>query len=1603
MLKYVFILVMAVSIASAQPASVTPLGPDGGIISILKGSLTDDVILAVVRENDLYRSIDGGESWMPVPPLVSELDKSGFIISDITFFPNSSDTVLLASTKGLYRSIDKGISWSLIPAFPTPRFSIRYAPGNQNILIGSDENGVLRSTDKGNTWMPLKDNIFFGNRMVRRVAIHPGDKNPATMRIVATTGFDDTTGVFLTTNGGATWSPLITGLPSGPGRKIYAAEVDSTGLGNTDFRVIIGTGDGIYVMQTDYASGAWQALQRNDIMLHGIVTGGMVVYQQFDTLTQTHNFNLFISSNGSDYNGAPAATTPSNGILKIESRFNTIFPVIPTSPPPVTRIFDKLCDVTSMFVPIRANKQKMYVGTTNGIFVTTDGGGNWNRKNSGIQSTAIRNVVSFSANTAFAHILFAGVYGGGIIRSTDDGVSWQEANDGLLNPYVTTVAVNKKRNTIYAGTPLTIFRSIDAGATWNSIFSVQPANVVTPALFRTDRNDMTIRISPVDPDIILFRSPAYGINISTDGGMQWSVVVPPPGFDTVYVPENIAFDPMDPSTIYLSGIGMFKSTDLGKQWIDVSSNLPLSAADGAAGPMIPLSYISPTINPMNNNEIYVAAVFSRKDNSPNRSYRTTDGGASWSMLDTVLKSYDFEFDRYDPQRVISSGVGGIFRTVNGGFDWTPVLPPQKESEIFLIDPHDRNANIYYAGSSYGALKVTLNDLPLLSVDTTEIDFGTVRVGEAQSKTVTFRNTNGARNVLVSYIGMSYPDQFYFTGDPVFDIPAGGEQPIELVYVPTSGGASAATVLFTTTDLQRDTVRLRLTGRAFTREVFENFSFDFGTVTVGADSALFIDIDNQFGTAPITVNFLGSTDSTEFIYSENRTVTVDTGSVTPLKFTFAPRSAGVKKSFAAFTTTDPKFPAIQLRLTGTGVIKNFISRRVLIDTGVGFLSMTNEPIVHYYSFLTKLLRRADMAVDWKKAASSSQYNSMLFVRPSGQIPQEMIDSLRGYIINGGTVVAVGDFGPENNLPFNTFFHDSVWQQYGVRTGIRFNADLIVDGSPQDKMNYGTVTAFPYSRNTLTNNVDSIIAFASGSLSVDSTVTNAAPLFVTHSPAIVSIDPVDSTVHQISTAIVAAVSRIGKGKIVALADAEIWWDGFVLDSIPEFGILSGKNLQFALNVFGAIDDYSVQLPEPTPQEEYKLISIPYSFRDSSVLALFKDLGQPNDLVWRMFGKWSDATGYAEFPKDFKTIRRGEGYWLITKQPTNINFGSTDVQGSESDFEIMLNPGYNLIGNPFPYAVSWAESEREDSTVSRILWKYNRGFDTTTQTMEPFRGYFLKNNSKQNKNIRINSNRIVSTAALPKENDPYGSGEPGEWKVQLIAENASGSDRMNYIGMIHAEQNDAQRFNIEEPPAAPGDFVSLSLINGISRYAADYRPIVPSGQFWDFEVTSNQHSLPITISTKIFGEFPQIFTVYLLDIVKERMYDISLSQSHSFTFDKNEGKRSFRILVGDRNFVSANANGIPLVPLEYSLSQNFPNPFNPITTIQYTLSNSGFVKLDVFNMLGQKIKSLVQAQQPIGSYTVQWDATNDSKIPVASGIYYYRLQAGNFSSSKKMTLIK
>ena len=149
-------------------------------------------------------------------------------------------------------------------------------------------------------------------------------------------------------------------------------------------------------------------------------------------------------------------------------------------------------------------------------------------------------------------------------------------------------------------------------------------------------------------------------------------------------------------------------------------------------------------------------------------------------------------------------------------------------------------------------------------------------------------------------------------------------------------------------------------------------------------------------------------------------------------------------------------------------------------------------------------------------------------------------------------------------------------------------------------------------------------------------------------------------------------------------------------------------------------------------------------------------------------------------------------------------------------------------------------------------------------------------------------------------------------------------------------------------------------------------------------------------------------------ENTFNLAFAGTEAINSDEKIIKLKFRKLKKDADLIlikaAVNETEINVlnsfdafIPEEFKLCQNYPNPFNNNTVIEFRIPESALIGLKIYNLIGQEVKTLVSENYNAGTYKIEWDGTNNEGIRVNSGIYFYRLKAGSFTSLKKMVLLK
>ena len=132
---------------------------------------------------------------------------------------------------------------------------------------------------------------------------------------------------------------------------------------------------------------------------------------------------------------------------------------------------------------------------------------------------------------------------------------------------------------------------------------------------------------------------------------------------------------------------------------------------------------------------------------------------------------------------------------------------------------------------------------------------------------------------------------------------------------------------------------------------------------------------------------------------------------------------------------------------------------------------------------------------------------------------------------------------------------------------------------------------------------------------------------------------------------------------------------------------------------------------------------------------------------------------------------------------------------------------------------------------------------------------------------------------------------------------------------------------------------------------------------------------------------------------LLNIAIEQNISANFTESDMEIDY-VRIYETSILSTNNK---MIPTSFNLHQNFPNPFNPATTLYYDLPQDSFIKITIYDMLGNVVNNLVNSNQSSGYKSVKWDGTNGHGKHVSAGVYFYTIQVGVYRQTKKMILLK
>jgi hypothetical protein len=340
----------------------------------------------------------------------------------------------------------------------------------------------------------------------------------------------------------------------------------------------------------------------------------------------------------------------------------------------------------------------------------------------------------------------------------------------------------------------------------------------------------------------------------------------------------------------------------------------------------------------------------------------------------------------------------------------------------------------------------------------------------------------------------------------------------------------------------------------------------------------------------------------------------------------------------------------------------------------------------------------------------------------------------------------------------------------------------------------------------------------------------------------------------------------------------------------------------------------------------------------------------------------------------LAKGRGYWLKFGQAGPVG---TSLADPDTSVTASVQDKWNLIGGPSGF-VDVGDITPAGTTVSSSYYGYNSGGYYTATTIEPGHGYWVKVNGAGTLDLSASGAAAPKTAAVAPEFQGAGT---------ITVRDAAGRTTSLYIGSL-SPGRDAGFFEL--PPAPPSGAFDVRFGSGRNLET------IPSGEgksAGGYPILVQGAAYPVTVSWDL-GNVADAGGKLSLTTAGAGTAATPIAGSGSVVF------RDARSIAGLSLSGSGNGSGLPGT---FTLGKNYPNPFNPTTSMRVDIPASSEVVVAVYDLLGRLVSTLLTGPQQAGSVTVTWDGRDNSGKQAPTGMYVVRMTSGDFTASQKVLMMK
>jgi|GEM_PF-3428512 len=423
---------------------------------------------------------------------------------------------------------------------------------------------------------------------------------------------------------------------------------------------------------------------------------------------------------------------------------------------------------------------------------------------------------------------------------------------------------------------------------------------------------------------------------------------------------------------------------------------------------------------------------------------------------------------------------------------------------------------------------------------------------------------------------------------------------------------------------------------------------------------------------------------------------------------------------------------------------------------------------------------------------------------------------------------------------------------------------------------------------------------------------------------------------------------------------------------------------------------------PHKEYMMVSFPGELDDDNAESVIANtLGGPDPTRWRSFGYNSSTEQYEENAGYFAP---GRALWVIANTDLTadiLSSGSGMVTSFRNSYSITLDQGWSMVGNPYAFPMDITDHVSSSGDVELAFYEYDGTGYQTVNSLQDGHGYWVWSNEAGAELIFD----VIPTLASQRL-------MAGGWEMNLTASVNGFHDSVNKLGVHPQALDERDMLDAHEPPVI-GDYIQMAFQNynwqDAGLYSKDIRSEGSSHYVWDLTVRSNIAGQVNIIALDV-SSIPLEFGAVLVDLENKVQHDIRSLETYSYVSIGDEEPHSFRVVVGLPDDVSKTMDELGILPTEFSVSQNTPNPFNPVTSIRIELIDDALVTMKVYNILGEEVSTLLNnAPLESGYHQVIFNGKDMNNNNVPSGLYLYQTIIRNNDGSllhmntHKMIMVK